>query len=134
MSKGCFSFNIVNQFQHAVVQAWAFYPDVRYGTEAGETLLICRFPSLKLHVGHYHLRAHVSEPPGMEFYQTLDGICPFEVVRTADTRPWGWVPAACVYHEEWTWTVEQFAVEVASQEGKERVSEAARPRTGSDNK
>ena len=106
MSKGCFSFQIVNQFQHAVVHAWAFYPDFRYATEAGETLLTCKFPSLKLNVGHYHIRAHLSEPPGMEFYQTLDGVCPFEVVRTEDARLWGWDPNACVYHEEWSWTVD----------------------------
>ncbi len=106
MSKACFSFQIVNQFQHAVVHAWALYPDFEYGTEAGETLLTCTFPSLKLNVGHYHIRAHLSEPPGMEFYQTLDGVCPFEVVRTADTRLWGWDPKSCVYHEEWRWVVD----------------------------
>jgi lipopolysaccharide transport system ATP-binding protein len=106
LSKGCFSFHIINQFQQAAVQAWAFYPEFQYGRDAGQTLLTCRFPSLKLHVGHYHMRAHLAEPPGMEFYQTIDGLCPFEVVRTADTRLWGWNPADCVYHEDCNWTVE----------------------------
>jgi lipopolysaccharide transport system ATP-binding protein len=113
MSKGCFSFQIVNQFQHAVVQAWAFYPEFRYGSKAGHTLLTCRFPSRRLHVGHHHIRAHVAEPPGMEFYQTIDGLCPVEVVRTQDTRLWGWVPADCVYHEDWNWTVESFTAGTA---------------------
>ena len=106
MSKGCFSFQIVNQFQHAVVHAWALYPDFRFGTEAGETLLTCKFPALKLNVGNYHIRAHLSEPPGMEFYQTLDGVCPFEVVRTEDTRLWPWDPRSCVYHEDWGWLID----------------------------
>ena len=105
MSKGCFSFNIVNQFQLPVTLAWAFHPEFVYGSKAGETFLSCKFPSLKLNVGRYHIRTHLSEPPGMEFYQTLDGLCPFEVVRTEDTRLWGWNPGDCVYHDEWNWTV-----------------------------
>jgi len=111
MSKGCFSFFIVNQFQHSVVQAWALYPEYRYGFEPGETLLICKFPSLKLNIGRYHIRAHLSEPPEMEFYELVDGLCPFEVVRTRDTRLWGWDPAAFVYQEECTWTVESLSSE-----------------------
>ena len=113
MSKGCFSFQIVNQFQDAVVHAWAHYPDFHLGPEAGETNLICKFPSLRLNVGHYHIRTHLAEPPGMEFYQRLDGVCPFEVVRTEDTRLWGWYPESCVYHEEWSWRVEPDAYPVA---------------------
>jgi lipopolysaccharide transport system ATP-binding protein len=105
MSKGCFSFNIVNHFQLAAVHAWAFHPDHVYGTEAGETVLTCTFPSLKLNVGHYHIRTYLAEPPGRELYQRLDGLCPFEVVRTNDTILWGWQPDACVYHEEWSWNV-----------------------------
>jgi lipopolysaccharide transport system ATP-binding protein len=105
MGKACFSFNIVNQFQNAVVHAWALYPDIRYGTESGETLLVCRFPSLKLNVGHYHLRTHLTEPPGMEIYEKLDGLCPFEVIRIEDTMLWGWDPSSCAYFEEADWTL-----------------------------
>lgn len=105
MSKACFSFNIVNQFQQPVVHAWALYPEFVYGSKAGETLLTCRFPSLKLNVGHYHLRTHLTEPPGMEVYEKLDGLCPFEVARTEDTILWGWSPDKCAYHEDWNWNV-----------------------------
>jgi lipopolysaccharide transport system ATP-binding protein len=106
MSKGCLSFNIMNQFQHAAVQAWAFPPEYRYGNQPGETLLVCKFPSLKLNVGRYHIRAYLSEPPGMEIYEAVDGACPFEVVRTRDTRLWGWDPATFVYQEDCNWTIE----------------------------
>jgi lipopolysaccharide transport system ATP-binding protein len=107
MSKSCFSFQIVNQFQHAAVHAWALYPEFIYGTEAGETLLTCIFPSLRLNVGHYHLRTYLTEPPGQEIYEKLDGLCPFEVVRTEDTMLWGWHPDDCVYYEDCAWTVER---------------------------
>lgn len=110
MSKGCFAFSIINQFQNRVAHQWAFYPEYRYATQSGETLLICKFPSLKLNVGRYYIRSYLSEPPGMgEFYETADGFCPFEVVRTRDTRLWGWDPTDCVYQDEWNWTVESIS-------------------------
>jgi lipopolysaccharide transport system ATP-binding protein len=106
MLKTCFSFHIINQFQHPVVYAYAFPPEISFGAESGETILTCNFPSLKLNVGHYHLKALLSEPPGMEIYEILDGLCPFEVVRTEDTRLWGWHPGSCVYFEDWNWNVD----------------------------
>jgi lipopolysaccharide transport system ATP-binding protein len=106
MSKGCFSLNIVNQFQHSVIHAWAFNPEYSYGAQPGETVLTCTFPNLKLNVGRYHIRAHLAEPPTMEIYEKLDGLCSFEVVRTEDTVLWGWNPENCVYHEDWNWTVD----------------------------
>ena len=63
----------------------------------------CRLPNPKLNVGHYHLRAHLSEPPGGQHYETLDGICSFEIVRFDRGSPWGWRPQACAYHEEYAW-------------------------------
>ena len=105
ISRACFSFQIINQFQQPVVHAWAFYPEAKFGGDRGESLLICRFPSLRLNVGQYYLRTHLTEPPGGEAYERLDGICQFEVVRTEDAILWGWNPEACVYHEQWHWSV-----------------------------
>jgi lipopolysaccharide transport system ATP-binding protein len=103
ISRGCFSFQIVNQFQHPVLHAWALYPKVRIRTEEGETVLVCKFPSLRLNVGQFYLRTYLSEPPGGENYEQLDGICTFEVVRTDEVMLWGWHPEACSYHERWEW-------------------------------
>jgi ABC-type polysaccharide/polyol phosphate transport system ATPase subunit len=105
MSKACFSLNIINQFQHSVVHAWAFSPEHSYGSKPGETVLTCTFPCLRLNIGRYYIRTHLAEPPGIEHYETLDGLCPFEIVRTADTILWGWHPDHCVYHEDWNWTI-----------------------------
>jgi lipopolysaccharide transport system ATP-binding protein len=105
MSKACFSFNIINQYQQPVVHAWIYFPDCRFGNERGETELVCRFPSLRLNIGQFHLRTHLSEPPNGEIYETLDGICPFEIVRTDETILWGWHPETCAYHEHWDWRV-----------------------------
>jgi lipopolysaccharide transport system ATP-binding protein len=105
ISKACFSFNIMNHNFHNVVHAWAFYPECSFGRDIGESVLTCRFPSLRLNVGRFHLRTYLSGPPGGECYEMLEGVCAFEVVRT-DSRLWGWHPEQCAYHEQWNWSVD----------------------------
>jgi lipopolysaccharide transport system ATP-binding protein len=101
--RGCFSLQIINQFQQPVVHAFTYNTDLRFGSQPGETTLSCRFPKLRLNVGRFHLRTFLSEPPGGELYESLDGICPFEVVRTDEYPLWGWRPDVCAYHENWQW-------------------------------
>jgi lipopolysaccharide transport system ATP-binding protein len=105
LSRGCFSFQILNQLRQPVVHAWAFYPQAQFGTHRGESVLVCRFPSLRLNVGKFHLRTHLTEPPGGEVYERLDGISPFEVVRPDEAMLWGWQSEFCAYHETWEWTI-----------------------------
>jgi lipopolysaccharide transport system ATP-binding protein len=105
MVQACLAIEIVNQVQQAAIYAWAYDPDIKFGRHEGETLLVCRFPSLRLNVGHFVLRAFLTEPPGGDIYEKLDGICPFEVIRTDKTIFWGWNSGDCAYHENWDWTV-----------------------------
>jgi lipopolysaccharide transport system ATP-binding protein len=111
--KGCFSFQIVNQFQQPILHAWALHPDLRFGTTPGETLLVCRFPSLRLNIGQFSLRTHLTEPPGGDAYERLEDICQFEVVRTGDAMLFGWQPDMCAYHEKWEWAVPDLEIERA---------------------
>jgi lipopolysaccharide transport system ATP-binding protein len=111
MSQGCFHVYIFNQYQHPVIHAYAFNPNVKFGTATGETVLVCQFPTLRLNVGKFHLRTYLSEPPDREMlYEMLDGVCPFEIVRTDEMVLWGWRPNACAYHEEWSWSVAEGAL------------------------
>jgi lipopolysaccharide transport system ATP-binding protein len=105
MSKGCFSFKVVDQFQHSILHAWAFFPEKRIATIEDESVLVCRFPELRLNVGQFSIKTHLTEPPGGEIYEELDGICSFEVVRTDEAVLWGWQPEACRYHDRWQWTI-----------------------------
>jgi lipopolysaccharide transport system ATP-binding protein len=105
MSRPCFSFQIVNQNRQAVIHAYAYYSNFRFDHHEGSIVLQCLFPSLRLNVGQYYLRSFLSEPPGGEMYDSVDAFCPFEVVRTNDSIAWGWRREACVYHEDWTWSV-----------------------------
>jgi lipopolysaccharide transport system ATP-binding protein len=102
MKRGFLSFQIINQFQQPVIHA--FDPDVNFGSHSGCSLLVCRFPDLRLNVGRFCLRTFLSEPPGGDLYETLDGICNFEVVRSDRNIVWGWRPEACAYHEQYTWS------------------------------
>jgi lipopolysaccharide transport system ATP-binding protein len=101
----CLSFQILNQFQQPATHAWIFDANVPYARQPGTTVLTCRIPRVHLNVGHYSLRVYFSEPPGGQTFETLDRICPFEVIRMGETTLWGWRPDACVYHEETSWTL-----------------------------
>ena len=107
IKKACLSFKIVNQSQQNAIYAWAFPPEVVFGAQHGRTVLTCRFPSLRLNIGQFYLSANLTgPPPDAEFYEKLDGICRFEVVRSDETILWGWHPEDCTYHEQWDWTAE----------------------------
>jgi homopolymeric O-antigen transport system ATP-binding protein len=104
LRKACFAFVVVNQFGHPVTHAFAYYPDVLFGEAAGISQLTCHFPHLRLNVGEFYLRTWLSEPPGGEFYEILDGICHFQVTRSDRQLLWGWRPEVCAYYEDCRWT------------------------------
>jgi lipopolysaccharide transport system ATP-binding protein len=106
VSKACFSFNIVDSNFQNVVHAWAFPPEYCFGRESGTSVLTCRFPALRLNIGRFHLRTHLTGPPGDEVYEKLQGVCAFEVIRTDKSILWGWHPETCAYHEQWSWSLD----------------------------
>jgi homopolymeric O-antigen transport system ATP-binding protein len=107
MMRACLALQIVNQFDHSVIHAFAYPPEFSIGRVPGCSMLICRFPELRLNVGRFHLRVYLSEPPGGQVYETLGDICHFEVVRADRTVPWGWRADHCQYHESYTWEFEE---------------------------
>jgi lipopolysaccharide transport system ATP-binding protein len=112
MSRACASFHIVNNREIAVIHAFAYYPDFMFGNTVGSTVLRCTFPHIQLNVGQFHLRVFLTEPPGGEVFDALDGICYFEVIRTDRTVLWDWRPEACVYHEQYRWTAVDSSSEI----------------------
>jgi lipopolysaccharide transport system ATP-binding protein len=103
MKGGCLSLQVFNQYQQPVIHTFAYNPDVCFGGTPGETILTCQFPSLRLNIGRFHLRVILSGPPNSEIYEMIDGICPFDVVRTDEHVLWGWRPEVCAYHEQHEW-------------------------------
>jgi lipopolysaccharide transport system ATP-binding protein len=102
-ANACFCFQIFNQFQTSVIHS-SYYHDPTFAKTSGCTLLVCEFPRLLLNVGRYHLRTWLQEPPhGGEIYESLDGVCAFDMVRVDQTQFAGWRPDVCTYHEDHAW-------------------------------
>ena len=100
MTLGAFCIQVVNQFQTTVIHS-SFYQATTFGL-AGCSVIECRFPRLLLNVGQFSLRTVVLETTG-HFYEILEEICSFEVIRLDKTQLFGWRPEICVYHEEHVW-------------------------------
>jgi lipopolysaccharide transport system ATP-binding protein len=106
IERGCFSFQIVNQAQQPILHCSIFATDEsreELFRKAGTTILKCRIPRLALNVGSYTLRTYLTEPPGGAVFETLEGVCPFEVEILERSTLWGWRPEACAYHEAYEW-------------------------------
>jgi len=105
MINGSFCFQIFNsQFQIPVICS-SYYQSTTFGYQSGSTVLMCRFPSILLNIGQFHLCTWLQEQPSGDTYENLDGICAFEVIRVDDNQIGGWRPQICTYHEHHAWTV-----------------------------
>ena len=104
MIHGSFCFLIYNShFQIPVIHS-SYYHATIFGKTSGCSVLTCRFPSISLNVGQFHLGTWLQEVPSGDTYETLYGICAFEVIRIDETQIGGWRPQVCVYHEQHAWT------------------------------
>jgi len=106
MASTCLSFQIVNPFDLPVTHMWIYGSDRPFGSKPGRVRLRCEIPKVRLNVGHYTLKLYLTEPPGGRSFETLEQICPFEVVKLDATTLWGWRPETCVYHEENEWSID----------------------------
>lgn len=101
----CFSFQLINQFGAPATHCWVYDQDQAFGRAGGRTVLRCRIPKLHLNVGTFYLKTYLSEPPGGEFFETLEVPLSFEVSILEKTTLFGWRPDACAYLEEFHWEV-----------------------------
>ncbi len=105
INQACFQIQIINQFNQAIVLVDGYYPNPAFATEPGQTNLVCRFPNLRLNIGRYYLKTVIIDPPGITSvpYEVLEGICPFEVVKTAWAGAYPLTPDRCAYFEDFEW-------------------------------
>ena len=54
-------------------------------------------------MGKYTITTHLTEHDGGRRFQTLQKICPFEVVMYGHKRDYKWTPNVCTYLEDNTW-------------------------------
>jgi len=99
------SFKIVDSYMQPVVHMWVFDSDVPFARSPGTFRLTCEIPRLRLYMGRYSITTHLSEGYGGAHFETLESICPFEVVMHGHTREWPWQEGACRYLEDGRWAV-----------------------------
>jgi lipopolysaccharide transport system ATP-binding protein len=102
--KACFSFQIINQFQQPVLHCWIYDADIPICRRGETSTLTCHLPRLALNVGRYTLNTYLSEPPGGDFYEKLEGVCEFNVEIVEKQTLFGWRPDACAYIEKFEWS------------------------------
>ncbi len=101
------SFQVCNYLQQPIAHLWTFDSERPMCRAPGVYHLTCRIPQLHLYIGHYTLKVYFSERAGGDLFQTIDGICPFEVVLYGRPREFEWRPGTCTYLEDFDWLIRQ---------------------------
>lgn len=100
-----FSLQIVDSLLQPIVHLWLFDSERPLCRTPGTHRLICEIPRLRLYLGRYAITTHLGEGRGGAHFQTLEAVCPFEVVMHGHERDWPWQEGACRYLEEGRWDV-----------------------------
>lgn len=112
------SFQVVNAYQQPVIHLLVLDSELPLCREPGLYQVSCRIPTLRLYLGKYTLMAHFAERPGGRKFETLDGVCPFEVVAYGKRRDHFWQPGSCAYVEEGTWVCKRLSQELRCTAGR----------------
>lgn len=100
------SFQVCDSLQRPITHLWTFDSERPMCREPGTFRVACIIPKLRLYMGHYTLGVHFAERAGGRKFQTIEGICPFEVVFYGRYREFEWRQGTCTYLEESNWSVE----------------------------
>ncbi|MDB9487746.1 ABC transporter ATP-binding protein [Dolichospermum circinale CS-537/01] len=101
------SFQFFNSLQQPILHLWTFDSERPMCRNVGVFHLNCQIPKLRLYMGRYTLKVHFSERAGGKKFQTIEGICPFEVVMYGRSREFEWNPETCTYLEDSIWHIKQ---------------------------
>jgi lipopolysaccharide transport system ATP-binding protein len=100
-----FSFQIVNSAQVKVQHVLIKDSETPLCREPGKHIVSCFFPKLRLFPDKYSLIIHLSDHISRKKYETIEGVCPFEVQIRDEVREYYWKINEAVYVDETVWTV-----------------------------
>jgi lipopolysaccharide transport system ATP-binding protein len=103
----CLSFQFVNSSQQPYLHIWTDDSERPMCREPGIFQVICKIPKLRLYMGNYTVNAYLAEPPGGELFESIEQVCPFEVVMYGVNREFGWRQGTCSYLEEFEWNIQK---------------------------
>ncbi len=105
IESACISIQVLDSSERNFIHIWNLN-EVPFCYKKGTFKVSAKIPKVRLYMGKYYLKIHFSEPPGGNKFQTLENICPFEVVMYEIDREFKWVPETCAYIEESHWNTE----------------------------
>lgn len=108
LKSAAFSFQIVDSLQQPVIHLWIYGEERPILKTKGVHRFVCDIPKLRLYLGRYTLSVHLAEGEGGKHFQTIEGLCPMEVVMYGMDSSWKWRPDTCKYLEEASWEVNGF--------------------------
>jgi ABC-type polysaccharide/polyol phosphate transport system ATPase subunit len=101
---GAFSIQIVDDQAKPIIHTWIFDSDKQWSRE-GNLTVHCVIPAPRLYMGQYTLTTYLSDRASLDHFETLTGICPFEVVMDGIPREYEWMKGTCTYLEDSQWSV-----------------------------
>jgi energy-coupling factor transporter ATP-binding protein EcfA2 len=99
---GFISFVVIDEQLRDIMHLW-FSDSEQQWSRAGKVLLRCEIPKSRVYMGRYTLTTNLSDASTKEPLETVEGICPFEVVMDGIPREYKWEHGACTYLEEAHW-------------------------------
>ena len=103
------SFHACNNLGDSVIHFWAHDEEREMCRTPGTYRLVFDVPKMRLYMGNYTLRMNLKEFAGGQEFDSIEGICPFEVVMYGQERQGGWFRGSCAYLEEGSWDVQKVA-------------------------
>lgn len=98
-----FSFHVVNESGERVCHFWMSDAAMIRTSEPRTFVLHCDVPKFRLYMGSYTLTTWVFR--GDTEFESLEGICPFEVTMEGIYREQFWQTGDCVYLEDADWKI-----------------------------
>ncbi len=98
------SIQIKNELGINILLLPLFGKEIEFCDKIGIYILRCYLPACKLFVGNYHLTVHFAEGNGYNKIETIENICPFEVLIERE-RVYPWQKSESVYIEDFNWEI-----------------------------
>jgi len=99
------SFQIVDNEGTPITHVLNIDSEVPFCNEIGVFKLKCTFPKLRLYPGKYSLTVYFAELSSKNHFETLENICPFEVVVLGEIRDYYWIPNHARYIDDYHWSL-----------------------------
>ncbi|MEZ5384379.1 MAG: ABC transporter ATP-binding protein [Prosthecobacter sp.] len=108
LQNASFSFQILDSLQQPVVHAWVYDSETPMLRSYGVFNLECTLPEPRLYMGKYTINTYLADAFSKSTIESVESICPFEVVMHGMHRDRPWKDGACKYLETWDWKIELY--------------------------